>query len=168
MLRRSWYPDSTYAATDPINNVLALLTAHWDSDLDRAAWSKQISFLLSGVMLLASFSAVLQTFRLFSRFAPSIIQHAQTSLPLVISQVAGTYVISSALLLRSNLPAEVSSAITDALGAPLESSFVENWFESWFLITVGLTAIGIFLGRKVGGGNDDWDDEDSFEMGKMN
>ncbi|KAF2765343.1 hypothetical protein EJ03DRAFT_331025 [Teratosphaeria nubilosa] len=159
-LRRWWNPSHSFATSDPINNILALLTTHYDSNLDRAAWSRQISFLLSGVMLLASFNAVLQTFRLFSRFAPSLLQQAQTSLPLVISQIAGTYVISSALLLRSNLPAEVGGVISEALGAPLEGRFVEGWFESWFLVAVGLTATGILVGRKVGGG-EDWDDDDA-------
>lgn len=166
-LRRWWQPSTTFATSDPINNVLALLTTHYDPTLDRAAWSRQFSFLLSGIMLLASFNAVLQTFRLFARFAPGLVQYAQTSLPLVISQIAGTYVISSALLLRSNLPAEVSSVITEALGAPLEGRFVEGWFESWFLVAVGLTATGILVGRKVGGGDDDWDDDGGIEMGKM-
>lgn len=165
-LRRWWNPTTTFATSDPINNVLALLTTHWDSNLDRAAWSRQISFLLTGIMLLASFNAVLQTFRLFARFAPGLLQHAQTSLPLIISQIAGTYVISSALLLRSNLPAEVSSVITEALGAPLEGRFVEAWFESWFLVAVGLTATGILIGRKVGSGDDEWDDLEGAEMGK--
>lgn len=164
-LRRWWNPSHSFATSDPINNVLALLTTHWDSNLDRDAWSRQISFLLSGVMLLASFNAVLQTFRLFARFAPGLLQHAQTSLPLIISQIAGTYVISSALLLRSNLPPEVSSVISEALGAPLKGRFVEGWFESWFLVAVGLTATGILIGRKVGGHDDDWDD-DGIEMGK--
>lgn len=163
-LRRWWQPNHSFATSDPINNILALLTTHWDSDLDRAAWSRQISFLLSGIMLLASFNAVLQTFRLFARFAPSLLQHAQTSLPLIISQIAGTYVISSALLLRSNLPAEVSTVISEALGAPLEGKFVEGWFESWFLVAVGLTAVGILIGRKVGGSDDGWDDDEGIEM----
>ncbi|KAK3072204.1 hypothetical protein LTR53_007235 [Teratosphaeriaceae sp. CCFEE 6253] len=166
-LRRWASPNQSFATSDPINNVLAIVTTHWDSDLDRAAWSRQISFLLSGVMLLASFNAVLQTFRLFARFAPSLLQHAQTSLPLIISQVAGTYVISSALLLRSNLPEEVGGVISEALGAPLEARFVEGWFESWFLVAVGLTAVGILVGRKVGGG-EEWDEDEGggMEMGK--
>lgn len=163
-LRRWWQPNHSFATSDPINNILALLTTHWDSNLDRAAWSRQISFLLSGIMLLASFNAVLQTFRLFARFAPSFLQHAQTSLPLIISQIAGTYVIASALLLRSNLPEEVSSVISEALGAPLEGKFVEGWFESWFLVAVGLTAVGILIGRKVGGSDDGWDDDEGIEM----
>jgi hypothetical protein len=170
-LRRWWQPSHSFATSDPINNILALLTTHWDSNLDRAAWSRQISFLLSGVMLLASFNAVLQTFRLFARFAPGLLQHAQTSLPLIISQIAGTYVISSALLLRSNLPAEVSSVVSEALGAPLEGRFVEGWFESWFLVSVGLTATGVLVGRKVGGlGEEGWDDDDvsgGVEMGNV-
>ncbi|EME88591.1 uncharacterized protein MYCFIDRAFT_209852 [Pseudocercospora fijiensis CIRAD86] len=165
-LRRWSQPDHSFASSDPINRLLAILTTHWDSDLDRDAWARQISFFLSGIMLLASFNAVLQTFRLFTRFAPGLLQHVQTSLPLIISQIAGTYVISSALLLRSNLPAEVSSVISEALGAPLEGRFVEGWFESWFLVAVGLTATGILVGRKVGGNDDDWDDDGSIEMGK--
>lgn len=162
-LRRWWSPSHSFATSDPINNVLALLTTHWDSNLDRAAWSRQISFLLSGIMLLASFNAVLQTIRLLARFAPTSIRHAQTSLPLIISQIAGTYVISSALLLRSNLPEEMGGVISDALGAPLEVKFVESWFESWFLAIVGLTATFILIGRKVGGG-EEWDEDERFEM----
>ncbi|KAF2487888.1 Abscisic acid G-protein coupled receptor-domain-containing protein [Neohortaea acidophila] len=164
-LRRWWQPGHSFATSDPINNILALLTTHWDSNLDRAAWSRQISFLLSGVMLLASFSAVLQTFHLFSRFFPRLVQHTQTSLPLIISQVAGTYVVSSTLLLRSNLPEELSSVVNDALGAPLESRFVDSWFESWFLAAVGVTATGIVIGRKVGGDDGIWDDDDGMDMG---
>lgn len=161
-LRRLWQPAHSSASSDPVNNVLAVLTTHWDPSLDRAAWSRQISFLLSGIMLLASFNAVLQTFRLFARFTPSLLQAAQTSLPLIISQVAGTYVISSALLLRSNLPAEVGGVISEALGAPLEPRFVEGWFESWFLVAVALTGMGIIVGRKVGASGE-WEDE--FEDG---
>lgn len=168
-LRRWWQPNSTFATSDPINNILALLTTHYDPTLDREAWSRQFSFLLSGVMLLASFNAVLQTFRLFSRFFPGLVQHTQTSLPLVISQIAGAFVISQALLLRSNLPSEVSNVITEALGAPLEGRFIEGWFESWFLVAVGLTSVGILVSRKISssGDWDDWDDGGDLEMGKM-
>ncbi|GAB7346210.1 hypothetical protein MBLNU457_4945t1 [Dothideomycetes sp. NU457] len=169
-MRRWWQPSSTFSTSDPINNILALMTTHYDPSLDREAWARQFSFILSGFMLLLSFNAVLQSFRLFSRFAPGIVQLAQSSLPLIISQIAGTYVISSALLLRSNLPAEMSSVITEALGSGLDARFVEHWFESWFLVAVGLTATGILVSRKVGSSSDwdDWDDPGDLEMGKMN
>lgn len=173
-LHRIRSPGSSFSNSDPINNILALLARHWDPTLDRAAWSRQISFLLSGVMLLASFNSALQTFLLFGRLAPGILRHAQANMALLISQVSATYVISSALLLRSNLPSEVGSVISDALGAPLEPGFVESWFEGWFLAVSCLTAVGILVSRKVrsSGG---WDDDDEYgegggdvEMGKMN
>ncbi|KAI5198479.1 hypothetical protein E4T39_06765 [Aureobasidium subglaciale] len=168
-LRRWWQPDTTFATSDPINNVLALITTHYDPTLDREAWARQISFVLTGVMLLLSFNAVLQTFRLFTRFFPGLATRVQSAIPLVLSQVAGAYVISSALLLRSNLPSEVSSVISEALGAPLEGRFVEAWFESWFLIAVVMTSIGVFVSRKIGSSADweDWEDCQDMEMGKM-
>ncbi|KAF4550817.1 Hypothetical protein D9617_15g041670 [Elsinoe fawcettii] len=166
--RRAIFPGST-ASTDPISHILALLTTHYDQSLDYQAWSRQISFAMSGVILLLSFSAVLQTFRVFSRFLPSFLQRASTNLPLVISQIAGTYVISSALLLRSNLPPEVSSVIGEALGTPLDARFTEGWFEGWFLAAAGLSVGGIMISRKLGNQDwDDWDESGDLEMGKMN
>lgn len=65
-------------------------------------------------------------------------------------------------------PKEVGSVINDALGTGvLEAKWVDRWFEGWFLIAVGLTAVGIWVGRKLGGG--EWDDDvwdGDIEMGK--
>ncbi|KAF3042453.1 hypothetical protein E8E12_009654 [Didymella heteroderae] len=167
-LRRFSSSSASFASSDPINNFLALLAKHWDPTIDRVAWSRTISFLLSGVILLLSFNAVLQTFYLFSRAAPNILHHAQANFALLISQIAATYVISSALLLRSNLPVEMKSAISDALGAPLEPSFTERWFEGWFLAASGVTAVGLWAGRRLKGS--EWDDDEEVqgdvEMGK--
>ena len=166
-LRRWWSPTTTFASTDPINNVLALVAKHWDPELDRAAWSRQISFLLSGVMLLASFNAVLQTVMLFSRFTPSrLLQSAQQNMALLVSQISATYVVSSALLLRSNLPKEMGTVIEGALGDPLDTAFVERWFEGWFLTICAVTTMSIWVSRVLGGpDNWDCDDEDDVEAG---
>jgi hypothetical protein len=167
-LRRSWSPNSSPTGSDPVTNLLALLAKHYDPTIEQQAWSRQISFLLSGFILLASFSAVLQTFHFFTRFTPSILYTAHANLALLVSQVCGMYVISSALLLRSMTPKEVGSVINDALGTGvLEAKWVDRWFEGWFLIAVGLTAVGIWVGRKLGGG--EWDDDvwdGDIEMGK--
>jgi len=174
MLRRWRSPRTTFASTDPITNALALAAKLWDPTLDRAAWSRQISFLLSGLMLLASFNAVLQTVLLFSRFTPArLLQSAQQNLALLVSQICATYVVSSALLLRSNLPREMGGVIEEALGAPLDVKFVEVWFESWFLGTCVVTAVGIWVSRNVVGTgelDDDYFDDDGGDMeaGKRN
>ncbi|KAF2633954.1 hypothetical protein BU25DRAFT_453660 [Macroventuria anomochaeta] len=167
-LRRFSSSSASFASSDPINNFLALLAKHWDPTIDRVAWSRTISFLLSGVILLLSFNAVLQTFYLFSRAAPGILHHAQANFALLISQIAATYVISSALLLRSNLPVEMKSAISDALGAPLEPSFTEKWFEGWFLAASVMTAVGLWAGKRLKGSewDEDGEGEGDVEMGK--
>ena len=185
--RRWWRPETTFSGSDPITNLLALIAKHWDPSLDRLAWSQQIAFLLSGVILLASFNSVLQTVQFLSRFTPRILvlaghDHHQTGhhdggrdlLALLVGQISATYVISSTVLLRSHLPKEVGSVISDALGTPLyllHPAFVDRWFESWFLTSSGLTAIGILLLRKVGGGGGggdvdfDLDDDLHLESG---
>ncbi|KAF1987364.1 hypothetical protein K402DRAFT_393073 [Aulographum hederae CBS 113979] len=171
------HPGTNIGSGDPVTHLLSLLAKHWDPTLDRAAWSRQISFLLSGFMLLASFNQALQTFLLLARTFPSgtsILRHVNghANLALLVGQVVATYVISSALLLRSNLPADVRGGIGEALGVPLDVGFVERWFEGWFLLAVGATAVGVWVGGWVKG--KEWEDDgiedgtDGLEMGKMN
>ncbi|KAK0736880.1 Abscisic acid G-protein coupled receptor-domain-containing protein [Apiosordaria backusii] len=175
-LRRnlSSYPSSLYSpsfsSSDPISRFLGLIAKHWDPKLDQLAWARQISFLLSGVILAASANSVLQTFRLFAKWAPGLLYQAQANLALLIGQIAATYVISAALLLRSSLPKEVGRSVGDALESALEPAFVDQWFEGWFLVASGLTAVGIWIGRKVSGLGDglgeEWDDYAGEEMGQ--
>lgn len=166
-LHRYHSPTSAFSTSDPINRILGLLAKHVDPSLDQLAWSRQISFLLSGVILVASINPILQTFHLFTRFTPSLLYQAQANAALLVGQVSATYVISSALLLRSNLPKEVGSVISEALGSPLETGWTERWFEGWFLLGGLGTAIGIWIGRKFGGESDyeEWDEVGGVEMG---
>jgi hypothetical protein len=165
LIRRIVLPQALQASatTDPVTAFLSLLAKHWDNTLNRDAWSRQVSFLLSGVMLFASFNSALQTFLLLARAFPSLAASAtafrDASLALLISQVVATYVISSALLLRSNLPENVGSVISEALKAPLEPKKVDAWFELWFLGAAGLTVLGIWIGRKLG------EEDDEMERG---
>lgn len=156
------------ASTDPVTALLALVAKHWDPAIDRVAWSRSISFLLSGFMLLASFNSALQTFLLLSRAFPALLRSTlHANLALLVSQVSATYVISSALLLRSNLPDDVRGGISEALGSPLNVRFVGRWFEGWFLGAVALTAFGIWAGKKWGGGGLGDDDEEAVELGSV-
>ncbi|RKF60025.1 Golgi pH regulator [Golovinomyces cichoracearum] len=147
-------------STDPINRILSLVAKHVDPGLNQLAWSRQISFLLSGVILLASFNSVLTTFQMLTKLTPSLLRQIQANLALLIAQISATYVISSALLLRSNLPNEMKSIVNVALGSPLEPIFVERWFDIWFLLATLATAIGIWISRKLNGKEviGTWDD----------
>ncbi|GKT95712.1 G protein-coupled receptor [Colletotrichum tofieldiae] len=150
MLRRTYYPSSSFSSSDPINRFLGLLARHWDPKLDQIAWARQISFLLSGVILAASANSVLQTFHLFSKWMPGLLYQAQANLALLIGQIAAVYIISAALLLRSNLPREMGSAVGDALEGALEPRFVDWWFEGWFLMSCAVTGLGVWISRKIG------------------
>jgi hypothetical protein len=171
-LRRLLFPSPdprafTSSTTDPINRILSLLAQYVIPSLDQAGWARQMSFLLSGIILLASFNSVVQTFHMLTKLSPSLLYHAQANLALIIAQVSATYVISSALLLRSNLPTEMKSVVSEALGSPLEPGFVERWFEGWFLVASAVTALGVWLGRKFSSGDwDDWEFEGDVEMGQ--
>ncbi|KAK3997706.1 Abscisic acid G-protein coupled receptor-domain-containing protein [Cladorrhinum sp. PSN332] len=173
-IRRSMatYPSAyspSFSSSDPISRLLGLLAKHWDPKLDQVAWARQISFLLSGVILAASANSVLQTFRIFAKWMPGLLYQAQSNLALLIGQLAATYVISAALLLRSSLPREVGRSVGDALESALEPGFVDRWFEGWFLLASVLTAAGIWIGRKVSisGEWDEWDEYGGEEMGAV-
>ena len=172
-IRRVWFstPETLFSSsdTDPINRLLSILAKNFDPSLDQLAWSRQISFLLSGIILLASFNSVVTTFHMLTKLSPSLLYQAQANLALIIAQVSATYVISSALLLRSNLPIEMKTVVSEALGSPLEPGFVERWFDGWFLAASLGSAVGIWLGRKLAGSGDwdDWDIDGDIEMGAM-
>lgn len=163
-IRRASSPSSSFASTDPINRFLSLLARHWDPKLDQLAWARLISFALSGVILLASANSVVQTFHLFAKWTPGLLRQTQANLALIVGQIAATYVISAALLLRSQLPSALGSAVGSVLRGALSPAFVDGWFEGWFLVGSLITAVGIWVGRKLGG-EDDWDEYEREEMG---
>ncbi|KAK5083290.1 hypothetical protein LTR70_008219 [Exophiala xenobiotica] len=168
ILRRT-FSSAPNTDTDPITYAIALFARHIYPSLDQASWAQQISFLLSGAMLLASFSAVTQTFHLFSRFLPSLLHATRTNFALLISQISGMYVISSALMLRGMMPKEVGSVINGALGSGmLDPRWVQKWFDGFFICSVVLTAIGVFIGRSVGSSDlvDDTGWDGDIELGK--
>ncbi|KAF8539710.1 Abscisic acid G-protein coupled receptor-domain-containing protein [Trichophaea hybrida] len=154
---------SSFSQSDPINNILAFLAVYWGPHLDRAAWSRQIGFLMSGVIIAGSLSSVMTTLKMLVRFAPgTIASEYHPNLPLFVSQLSAVYVLASAILLRSNLPPSMSTVISESLGAPLDPAFVDRWFDLLFLGAAGSTALTILMLRKVRGV---WNKEADLESG---
>lgn len=159
-------PTHLITASDPINRMLVFVAKHYDPHLDQASWARQISFLLSGVVLGASFSSALQTFHLFARFAPSLLRAVQANQALIVAQTLATYVISAALMLRGMMPGQVvGEALRGMGGRDMTSGWVDGWFECWFLGGVVVTGVGIWIGSKLGthGEEEEWE----LEGGKM-
>lgn len=167
------YSHENFRSSDPVDNILALLARHYDPHLDQTVWARQISFLLSGLILFGSLSSVMQTFRLFARFLPSLLKTIQANLALVVAQVCATYVISAALMLRGMMPGAVVGEGLGALGGKEGVGWIDGWFERGFLAGVIVTTFGIWFGRKVGGGADwedggvdEYDEQNDLEAGK--
>ena len=68
------------------------------------------------------------------------------------------------------MPGRVVGEGLGALGGKEGADWVDGWFERWFLGGVVVTALGIWVGRKVGGSSDldddEYDDGGGLEGGK--
>jgi hypothetical protein len=159
----------SFSSSDPVSRIVGLVAWHWDPTLDQDAWARQIAFLLSGAMLIASLSSAMQTMRLLSRAVPALIlpafvvRHARASAALIAAQVAATYIVSAALLLRGSLPRELvqQGAMGGVLRGVLDPAWVERWFEGWFFVAGLATVAVIWLGKKLD--SRDYDEDDARE-----
>lgn len=137
----------------PETDALAITLAHVFSFIypktDIGSLTRQVSFFLTFFLLLGSFSAAYRTINTFKKAFPWLPSHLANPhvFILFLVQILGTYVIASAVMIRSNLPNEMSSAISTALGAPLDVGFVETWFDSLFLLVCILTAAALIFVR---------------------
>lgn len=83
----------------------------------------------------------------------------------MVAQLCATYVIAATLMLRGMIPGEVIGSGYKGLGGG-EMGWVDRWFEGWFLSGVGVTVVGVWVGKKVGGDEEEWWDEGDVEGGK--
>lgn len=80
------------------------------------------------------------------------------------------YVIGAALMLRGMVANGQVVGTGEGLrglgGTQGAVGWVDGWFEVWFLGGVAVTVLGIWVGRKVGGWGEEWEDEEDVEGGK--
>lgn len=140
------------ADEDPISKALALLTKAWLTTtkvpIDFESYRRLVGFILVGVVIAGSISAVLNTIR---RLAKSIPLGAVTS-TLWMCWLSGTYFISTAVMLRSNLPETYVGGIGNALGQNLRRGLFEKWFDFVFFVVAVVTGVGLVVARS-------WSDE---------
>lgn len=118
----------------------------------------QVSFILSGSLFVCSFQNVLTTFKSAGRILPTSTTTVTADVKgwlrnLVVSEFLAIYVIATALLIRSNLPADIAklmlrilsltstASATTLEGMLVEVEFIDRWFDKIF----GLTCVVTFL-----------------------
>jgi hypothetical protein len=141
---------------DPISRILAILATPWTTaPLDIDAYRHLIGFILVGVVIAGSINAIISTIQRLSKSAPL----APAASALSISWVAGTYFISTAVMLRLNLPEKYVGGIGNALGSSLQRGIFEMWFDVVFFAVAVVTGVGLILTRS-------WNYDENIEGGK--
>lgn len=160
------------ALASTISRIILMITGASMVTVDQL--DSVISFILSGSLFLLTFSNVLATLKSFGRFFPIIINLPVKVkgwlLNLVICQLLGIYVISTCLLIRTNLPSNLSLQISKilSLSGSIESNakltreivFIDYLFDLIFLLSNIITLALMYLKSLD---TDVYDEEDMLE-----
>ena len=175
------YDDDAASNTDALAITISkLILSTTQISMQETQLVNQISLILSGSLFVCSFSNVLKTFQSFTKYFPSITKISPTTKDwlknLVITELLGIYVISTAILIRTNLPTNLSNQISKILSltgssasnalltSAKEVKFIDDWFDKVFGIACASTlivfAIKLFIDDE---GDDIYDEEMMLE-----
>jgi Abscisic acid G-protein coupled receptor len=139
---------------DPISRILAILATPWTTaPLDIDAYRHLIGFVLVGIVIAASINRVMSTIQRLSKSSPL----SPAASTLSISWISGTYFVSTAVMLRSNLPEKYVGGIGNALGSSLQRGIFEIWFDVVFFVVAIVTGVGLVMARS-------WNYNDNIEV----
>ncbi|KAA8915416.1 hypothetical protein TRICI_002406 [Trichomonascus ciferrii] len=164
-VRNPYFSTLATSTADPLAITVAHVAHGVYPSLALEAWITQTGFVLSGMLFVTSISSALTSFYTIVRAFPWL-NFLPISSSLMTAQIVGTYVIATSLMLRSNLPAETSSAISAALGAPVDAAMVQSWFDSAFLVVALASTVGLVLATKFHQAQDAFYDEESLVESK--
>lgn len=142
-------PWKQVSSVDPVSQLLSLIVVHYDENIDRETWSRMVGFLLSGVVIVGSLRACLLVLARMSKILPRLIN--QQSMALLFACLIGSYNVATAIVLCRNLPSAYGRNILSNLGASLDQSRFDIWFDSVFLLGVFFTGLILFIQRKLSG-----------------
>lgn len=124
----------------------------------------QLSFIISGALFVLSFNGVFLTLTHMYRFLPidvTSLQRSKKSVSviknLILSELLGTYVLATLLILKSNLSTTYSQSLGSlTMTQGVDIAMVDNWFNKVYLLSVVITGVLIKIGET-------WLDDDGFE-----
>jgi hypothetical protein len=128
--------------SDPVTYSITLLIelVGWTT-IDVGLWSQQLSFALIGVMIFATIRGLLIQLMKFFQFI-STVSISHEAVVLFLAQIMGMYFVSSVLMMRSTLPPQYRTIITDLLPST-DFTFYTRWFDVLFVISALLSMVGI-------------------------
>ncbi|PFH55008.1 hypothetical protein XA68_11085 [Ophiocordyceps unilateralis] len=134
------------STTNPIIRLFSQATPAHLLD-QQAALNRTLTFLTSGLVLVAGARSATATLRLLSRCAPRrlvLLQLSDSMAPLAVAQTASAYALAAAMLLLRRFDMHAATGGGRAvLGAALAPAFVDACFDACFLAGVGVSALGV-------------------------
>ncbi|CCK68885.1 uncharacterized protein KNAG_0B04510 [Huiozyma naganishii CBS 8797] len=158
-----------------IANILDILLFHFNYQHDLDSLTNQISLFLSASLFMCSLSAVNTTIMFISGLLPVKFQLVamfglddnENELPsfhnektkkkpsmiknLLVSELTGIYVVATILMIRSNLPFDVSVKLKTLLGEKftVPNLAIDCWFDEIFIVSCMLTISFIKLAERT-------------------
>lgn len=164
-----------------IANILDFFLFRFNYQYELDSLTKQISLILSTSLFVCSLSAVATTisyvvallptkFRILAMYAmqstentkelPKYSKNAKSSNPhkspsiiknLIVSELAGVYVVATILSIRSNLPFEVSEKVNELLGErfTVPNIVIDSWFEIIYVASCIFTILSIKFAERI-------------------
>jgi len=128
--------------TDPITYGLDIVVQSLQLNIDVNVWSKQLSFIFIGVLILVSIrSLLIQIMQIFQNYSKAL---SPDNIVLFLAWFMGTYFLSFVLMMRMNLPPQYRTIITDVLKS-IEFDFYQHWFDVIFLISALLSIVFLYM-----------------------
>jgi len=133
--------------TDPVTNAMKIAVTHFGFSIDVEMWSQYVSFLLVGMIMVASTRNLLLKMSTFSQYL-SVSGSVNEIVTLFLAQLTGMYFVSMVILMRMSLPLQYRQIITDVLSG-LEFNFYYNWFDQIFLLSAFACVIALYVSRQT-------------------
>ncbi|KAG8450118.1 hypothetical protein GDO86_002662, partial [Hymenochirus boettgeri] len=130
---------------DPVTRGIEIIVDYLEIQFDTTFWSQHISFILVGIIIVTSIRGLLITLTKF--FYGLSNSNTSNVIVLLLTESMGMCFVSSIFLIRTSIPLQFQTTITEALGEP-EFKFYHRWFDFIFLASSLLTIICFYRARE--------------------
>jgi hypothetical protein len=133
---------SRVATVDPVSRTIGLLLLLIHVEVDVAVLAQYISFILVGVIAVASIRGLLKNLVVVFHMVSSRV--TSKNIALLATHAMGMYFLALVILMRMNMPEVYRRTVTVVLGR-MQFDYFHRWFDFIFLPATLVTLFAIFV-----------------------